>query len=61
MADSVSVTNWPDSGSAERVAFDMMKFLRNHVEENTGNEARRKAFLNLYVDCLNATKGMRPK
>jgi hypothetical protein len=60
MAESVSVTNWPDSGSAERVAYDMMKYFNGFIEEKD-KPARKKAFLNLYVDCLNATKGIRPK
>lgn len=62
MAESVNVTNWPDSGSNERVAYDMMKYLREMIEpEGEGKAARKKAFLNLYVDCLNATRGHRPK
>ena len=57
-SESVSVTNWPDSGSPERVAFDLMKWLRNTVK--TGEtEAAKDAYLDLYAECLRATNGLR--
>jgi hypothetical protein len=46
-AESVSVTNWPDSGSPERVAFDLMKYLRGTI--NVDPELTKDAFLDLYA------------
>lgn len=58
MADSMSISNWPDSGSNERVAYDIMRWLSATVEVE-GKEARKDAFLDLYVECLKATRGVR--
>jgi hypothetical protein len=58
MAESVNVANWPVSGSKERVAYELMRWLSGTVEV-TGKEARKDAFLDLYVECLQATKGLR--
>lgn len=54
MADDVRVTNLPDSGSREAVAFGLWKFLRN-----TGGTSDEQ--LKFYVKCLDATKGVAPK
>lgn len=57
MADSSTrVTNFPDSGSAERVAFDLMSRIAMHE----GNrKLTRDEALDLYADCLYATRGLR--
>jgi phage protein D len=53
VADSVNVTNFPDSGSPERVALDLMKFLKNLKPES------RQEWLDFYAECLDATRGRR--
>lgn len=57
MADSVSVTNFPDSGSPERVAYDLMKWVGGADPKPQG----RAGWLDLYAECLRATRGARPK
>jgi hypothetical protein len=60
MADtSTKITNFPDSGSPERVAYDLMKYLQALVTEKSSVEARKNAFLDLYAECLHATRGYR--
>ncbi len=55
MADQVSVANWPDSGSPERVAFELWRSLSGVVaRDGTAQEKVRNA-LELYAQCLNAT------
>lgn len=55
MADqNVRIT---DSGSRERVALELMRAII--VQEKTGDNFR-KHVLDLYVECLKATAGMRP-
>jgi hypothetical protein len=61
MAESVSVTNWPDSGSNERVAYDLCVWLIPSATQGQSFDDRKKQVLDLYVDCLNATRGHRPK
>ena len=57
MADSSTrITNMPDGGSPERVAFDLMQIVR--VNEGNG-KMTRTAILDLYTQCLDATKGYR--
>lgn len=58
MADtSTRVTNFPDSGSAERVAFDLMTRIAIH---GGNKKMTRDEALDLYADCLYATSGQRP-
>jgi hypothetical protein len=60
MADSsTNITNWPDSGSPERVAYDITKFLQQLLPKTSSNEERKNAFLDLYSECLHATRGYR--
>jgi len=60
MADkSVQVTNFPDSGSHERVALDLMKEVM--YRDDTSSFKTKDAILTLYVDCWNATWGRVPK
>ena len=47
MADQVTVSNMPDSGSRERVAFDLFKMIA--VKEQ--NYARDH-ILRLYAECI---------
>lgn len=61
MADqTVKISNLPDSGSPERVAYDLWNDLRALSNKKTADEtfsdyaARRLA---LYAQCLNAAKG----
>jgi len=62
MADqTVRVENLDDtsSGSAARVAWDMVKYLRNLLPESGSREEKIKAYLDLYADCYAATRGHR--
>lgn len=55
MADqSVRVTNLPDSGSPEAVAFELWKYLRP-------SSATADDQLQFYVKCRQATYGYGPK
>lgn len=60
MADSIRVTNMPDSGTHERVAYDLWQQLRHLLPDNTDRAADRKAQLAFYVQCRNATFGNAP-
>ena len=52
MADSLAVTNWPENGSRERVALDLMGRIR---EAQGPNAARDEAeILALYARCRRA-------
>ena len=58
MAEQTTATNWPDSGSKERVAYDLMMFLvRSGVKSPEGD--KRKFYLDFYAECLQATNGHR--
>lgn len=63
MADDVKVTNWPEDGSKARVAFELMRIVMNAEKQyentNTGTRPDRKYLLDLYAECLTATKGHR--
>lgn len=51
MADqSVSVSNLPDSGSKQRVAFDLMARIVNREGIPSAEEARAY-YLKLYAEC----------
>jgi hypothetical protein len=50
MADSVTVTNMPDSGSKHRVAFDLMVRIANKETSPSPQDARQY-FLKLYEEC----------
>lgn len=59
MADqTVSISNFPDksSGSAERVAFDLLKWMSKVTDAD-----KRAQYLDQYAECLAATKGHRLK
>lgn len=56
MADqSVSVTNMPDSGSRENVAYKLWKDLRYHLPDKKDWQENVNLSLDLYSSCLNAT------
>lgn len=60
MADSSTrVTNFPDSGSPARVAFDMTKYMIKLLPEARPSEDRIKDILDLYADCYDAASGYR--
>lgn len=54
--ESTKITNFPDSGSAERVAFDLLKMVFQHEGRKTMS---RDDILDLYVECWKATTGRR--
>lgn len=59
MADDIKVSNFPDSGSQARVAYDLMKYLVNSGvrSEDEAAEGKRKFYLDLYAECLRTTGG----
>lgn len=54
MADQVTITNMPDGGSTQRVAYDLWFQTRTFLPKKEGLE-RIKQALDLYEQCLNAT------
>jgi hypothetical protein len=60
MADqSILVTNMPDSGSPQRVAFDLMKEVI--YRDETKEYKNKDEILVLYTECLKAAWGQSPK
>lgn len=59
MAESVTVTNFPDSGSPSRVAYDMMTYMQRSGVKTPEGQDKRKFILDLYAECLDATNGRR--
>lgn len=55
-SESVRITNMPESGSAERVAFELLEKIMYH-EEMSGSP--RKHILDLYAECVSAAHGHR--
>lgn len=55
MSDAVRVTNMPDSGSRENVAFKLWDHLRYSLGDTPGPGGAVKAHLDLYHECLQAT------
>lgn len=53
MADAVNVKAMPDNGSAERVAYDLYKYLRG------GSDEQKKEHLDFFAECLEAASGAR--
>lgn len=45
-----------DSGSAAKVAYDLMTYIRTAPSNETKT---RQEILDLYAECLEATRGMR--
>ena len=57
MADQdVRIRNMPDSGSPERVAYDLYVYLRPSHQDGQSHEERKKQVLDLYADCLKVVK-----
>jgi hypothetical protein len=65
MADDVRITNFPESTARERVAFDLYREVFNAegktlgVAEGNARRPDRKYILDLYAECLAATRGLR--
>jgi hypothetical protein len=55
----VRVRNLPDSGSPERVAYDLWRFMKGPFEKGESKEAQKRQLLDLYAECLEATRGFR--
>lgn len=55
--ETVRVENWPDneSGSPARVAYDLMRYLRQLEPKAT----TRAQYLDLYKECYAAARGLR--
>ena len=58
MTDQVTVRNLPDGGSCERVAFDLWRALLQHLESAPTGLATIQRKLDLYAECLMATKSI---
>jgi hypothetical protein len=56
MAEAVRVSNMPDGGSPERVAYDIWWYLKGLVPSEAKGNARVKGFLDLYAACLDTVK-----
>lgn len=56
--ERVRITNFPDSGSAERVAYDLMQYIISYADE-FGETRTRDKILDLYAACLDATHDRR--
>ncbi len=59
MADQVKISNFPDSGSAERVAYDLMNRIVG-AEVQGGHKVKppelRNYYLSLYGECLHVVR-----
>ncbi|MEA1015598.1 hypothetical protein [Sphingosinicella sp. LY1275] len=59
MADtSMRITNFPDSGSPERVALDLLKMVFSHEGRQ---KMARDDILDLYAECLYTARGLRDR
>lgn len=45
-----------DSGSPERVALELMQYIRYHDKNTRAATEEKQALIDLYVDCLYATR-----
>lgn len=54
MADNVRITNLPDSGSRERVAYDLWQALNYNFSDLANPHDTVRMRLALYSQCLNA-------
>ncbi len=50
MADAVRVENFPDSGSAERVAYDLCRTIVTH--QDGAAKWSKQNVLDTYADCI---------
>ena len=60
MAEDVKVSNFPDSGSPARVAYDLMRIVMSaegQTEHSRTDKPTRKYLLDLYAECLSAAGG----
>lgn len=60
MSDTVRITNLPDSGSHERVAYDLWNATRGYLPSAEG-KPRIQQLLDLYVQCRVAAYGSTAK
>lgn len=60
MADDVRVTNLSDSGSRERVAYDLYRWLSNNLPKGKEGADRILQNLQLYSACLHTVQGGTP-
>ncbi len=54
MADNVRISNMPDSGSPERVAYDLWQALNYNFSDLANPRETVRMRLALYSQCLNA-------
>lgn len=54
MSDTTRITNWPSDASKERVALDLLKYIRESTIVGATDE---KSLLSAYTRCLNAVRG----
>lgn len=60
MAEQVTVTNMPDSGSPEKVAYDLYRYLSGILPKGREGEDRILQHLQLYSACLHTVQGGTP-
>lgn len=61
MADqTVQISNLPDSGSPERVAFDLYRYLVGFVPKSGTNDERLAKHMALFRACHSAAHGGKP-
>ncbi|PBN42499.1 hypothetical protein [Sphingobium sp. D43FB] len=58
MPDEVRISNLPDSGSKERVAYDLLEKIA--VKEADVRPKDRSYWLQLYAECLSVVHGNKP-
>ena len=57
MADRVTITNMPSSGTPAQVAFQLYEVLRHSVQSPSDYKGLVGKHLALYAQCLNAAQG----
>lgn len=57
MAETVRVSNMPESGTPARVAYDLWVALNAVLPQERDAKKRIEMNLNLYAECLNAAHG----
>jgi hypothetical protein len=59
MAENMRITNLADSGSAERVAYELWTTLRPQLPEQGGPREQLQAQLDFFVQCYRSAHGVK--
>lgn len=57
MADDVRVTNWPEAGSRDRVAFDLWRSHTGYLADAGSRQEQLERSLKLFEQCRKAVIG----